>query len=206
MPTLLRIDSSARHVGSRSRQLGDEVEAGWRARYPAGTVHRRDLATDPAPQITESTISGFYRPQDGLSEELRVATALSDTLIAELRAADVLLMTAPMYNFTVPAALKAWIDQIVRINRTFGYDGTSFTGLVTGKRLIVTCAYGSGGYLADGAMAAFDLLQAYLKLLFSFLGFTDIHFIGVEGTAGDDAALAASTEHSRLALHNALAA
>ena len=141
-----------------------------------------------------------------MTDELRAATALSDTLIGELRSADTLLITAPMYNFTVPAALKAWIDQFVRIGHTFGYDGTTFTGLVTGKRLIVACAYGSGGYLHEGAMAGFDLLQSYLKLLFGFLGFSDIHLIGIEGTAGDAAAIAASTERARDAVGHALAA
>ena len=159
MSTLLRIDSSARHAGSRSRQLGDDFAALWQTRHPSGRIVTRDLATDPVSQINERTIAGFYSPQEALTADLRVATAVSDTLIAELRAADTLLITAPMYNFTVPAALKAWIDQIVRIGHTFAYDGSSFTGLVTGKRLVVACAYGSAGYLADGAMAGTQAFQ-----------------------------------------------
>lgn len=199
MPTLLRIDASARTEGSHSRSLGDAYEAAWVARTH-GVVTRRDLAASPVPQIVDATIAGFYTPADAMTAELRAATALSDALIAELFAADELLVTTPMYNFTIPAALKAWVDQIVRIGRTFSYEGTSFTGLVTGKRVTIAIAYGAGGYGEGGPLAALDLVKPYLATLFGFLGFTDVRFAGVEATTGDPDALNAAVDASREAI------
>lgn len=197
MTTLLRIDASARTEGSHSRDLGHAFEAAWRAAHPRGTVVRRDLAAGPLPQISALTIAGFYTPAEAMSDDLRAATALSDALIAELQGADEVLLTTPMYNFGVPAALKAWIDQIVRINATFSYDGTSFTGLVTGKRATIAIAYGAGGYGPDGALAALDLVRPYLQTLFGFLGFTDVRFTGVEATTGDAAVLETALAQAR---------
>ncbi|OYY77146.1 MAG: hypothetical protein B7Y43_11705 [Sphingomonas sp. 28-62-20] len=189
MATLLRIDASARTEGSYSRQLGDSFETSWIARNPTGTVVRRDLALTPVPQIANETIAGFYTPAEAMTDALLDATALSDGLIAELRAADVLLVTTPMYNFGIPAALKAWVDQIVRIGHTFSYDGTSFTGLVTGKPVTIAIAYGAGGYGEGGALAALDLVRPYLATLFGFLGFNDVRFAVIEATTGDPIAL-----------------
>ncbi len=205
MATLLRIDASARTEGSYSRQLGDSFETSWRARHAGGTVVLRDLALTPVPQIADQTITGFYTPAEALTDALRDATALSDGLIAELRAADELLVTTPMYNFGIPAALKAWVDQIVRIGHTFSYDGTSFTGLVTGKPVTIAIAYGAGGYGEGEALAALDLVRPYLATLFGFLGFTDVSFASVEATTGDPVALEAALGTARAAI-TALAA
>ena len=185
MPNLLRIDASARAEGSHSRMLGDAFETAWRARHNGGHITRRDLAHQPVPQIDEITIAGFYTPPEAMTDALRSATALSNRLIAELNAADEVLVTTPMYNFSVPAALKAWIDQIVRINRTFSYDGENFTGLITGRRATIAIAYGAGGYSEGGPLAALDLALPYLKTLFGFLGFTDVRFVSIEATTGD---------------------
>ena len=182
MTTLLRIDSSARSDASHSRQLGYAFEARWLADNPHGRIARRDLAREPVAQITETTIAGFYTPPAEMTDALRAATALSDLLIAELESADALLITAPIYNFGPPAALKAWIDQIVRVGRTFSYDGRTFTGLVTGKPAYVALAYGAAGYGNAGPLEAFDLLKPYLQLLLGFLGFTDVTFAAVEAT------------------------
>ncbi len=188
MPHLLRINSSARRAGSVSRDLGDKFEAAWRARGAGFSVAQRDLADGSVPQISQATIAGFYTAPSDMTAELRAATALSDTLIAELKAADELLITVPMYNFTVPAALKAWIDQIVRINHTFSYDGQRFQGLLTARRAIVISAYGAGGYLG-GPLAPADYCVAYLKFLLGFLGITNVEHIGVEATTGEVAGL-----------------
>jgi len=197
MPVLLRIDSSARLQGSISRDLGDGFEAAWRARGSDFRVTRRDLAADPVPQITQTTIAGFYTAAQEMTAELRAATALSDRLIAELKSADEILITAPMYNFTIPAALKAWIDQIVRINQTFSYDGTSFKGLLTARRATVASAYGAGGYLAGGPLGGADFCFNYLKFVLGFLGVAEIQQIGVEATTGDPADLARQVEQAK---------
>src|ERR1700756_5285677 len=120
MPSLLRIDASSRLSGSHSRALADALEAAWSA--------------------------GFYTPPASLDERLKRAVALSDELIDELNAAETVLIATPMYNFSVPSALKSWIDQVVRINRTFSYDGKKFTGLVEAKRVVVVAAFGAEGY------------------------------------------------------------
>ena len=188
MPRLLRIDSSARQLDSISRDLGNKFESAWIARGADFSVVRRDLADVDVPHIAQATIAAFYTPPGDMTAELRAASALSDALIAELKSADELLITAPMYNFTVPSALKAWIDQIVRINHTFAYDGQSFKGLLTARRATVISTHGAAGYLG-GAFAAADFCTPYLKFLLAFLGIATVEHIGVEGTTGDPVAL-----------------
>ena len=190
MPHLLRIDSSARRDGSVSRDLGNKFEAAWGARGADFSVTHRDLASDPVPQIAQATITGFYTSPHDMTDELPAATALSDKLITELKSADELLLTAPMYNFTVPSALKAWIDQIVRINHTFAYDGQSFKGLLAARRATVIGAYGAGGYLNGGSFAVADFCWPYLKFVLGFLGIAAVEHISVEATRGDAADLA----------------
>ena len=204
MSTLLRIDSSARVQGSHSRELGDHFEKAWLARHPADLVLRRDLAAEPIPQITAQTIAGFYTPADKMTEDGRAATALSDNLIAELQSSDVLLLTVPMYNFSIPAALKAWIDQVVRIGQTFSYNGTSFAGLVTVKQAYVLCSYGAGGYLDAGPLSAFNLVEPYLKLLLGFVGISQVQFFAAEATTADDATVEAKMQQAKSAIDTAL--
>ena len=190
LPSLLRIDSSARHQDSISRQLADGIARAWQRTHPSGIVVTRDLAVAPIPHIAASTIQGFYTPSDQMTPELRSATALSDQLIAELKGAHTLLISAPIYNFGVPSALKAWIDHIVRIGHTFSYDGQQFGGLVKGPRAVLALAYGAGGY-AD-ALAAMDHLRPYLTQLLTFLGMERIDVVSAEATTGDPATLASN--------------
>jgi FMN-dependent NADH-azoreductase len=206
MHTILRVDASSRGAGSVSRTLGDYFEATWLDRNPRDRVIRRDVAAEPIGHIVERTIAGFYTPSGQLTDELRAATALSDLLIDEIQEADVLLLTVPMYNFSLPSALKAWIDHIVRIGHTFSYDGTSFTGLVTGRRAYVVCAFGAGGYLEGGSFAAADFVQPYLRFILNFLGIQDVRFFAVEGTVGDASTLGASTERAKREIAAAVAA
>jgi FMN-dependent NADH-azoreductase len=183
---MLRVDASARHEGSTSRQVGDAIEAAFRQREGA-TVATRDLATFIVPQLDMPTIGGFFTPPDQLTPELRAATRLSDELIGEMRDADVLLITVPMYNFGIPAALKAWVDQIVRLNATFSYDGTSFGGLVQGKQAHVVVAYGAGGYAPGGPFAAADFAAPYMKFVLNFIGITDVQVHAIESTNSNPA-------------------
>jgi FMN-dependent NADH-azoreductase len=182
-PILLRVDSSARTEGSHSRHLADLAQARWQAAYPHGRVLRRDLAVQPVAHIEAATIQGFYTPAEQMTPSLRAALAKSDELIAELKAAHTLLISAPIYNFSVPSALKAWIDQVVRINQTFSYDGKGFDGLVKGPRAVLALAYGAAGY--GDAMAGFDHLKPYLTSLLNFLGVTDVQTVSVEATTAD---------------------
>lgn len=185
MSTLLRIDSSSRTTGSHSSQLADEAEALWRDAHPNGTVIRRHVGRDPIPVLSQDTITGFFSPEDTLTEELRQATALSDQLISELQSADTLLLAVPIYNFSVPAALKCWIDQITRIGRTFAYEDGAFRGLTQTQRAVVICAYGADGYLKGQPFEAANFLEPYLRFLLSFLGIEDIEVVSVQATTAD---------------------
>ena len=188
MPNLLRIDASARREASVSREIADAFESKWRSDNPSGTVTVRDLAKTPVEHIREKTIQGFYTPKEQFTSELEDATALSDELITELMEADTLLIGTPIYNFTVPSSLKAWIDQVTRIGVTFGFDPErGLYGLVTGKKAVVVAALGLP--YQDTPLQEQDYLRTYLKMWLNFLGIDKVEIIAVEGTSvGDDIA------------------
>jgi len=163
MSTLLRIDSSSRLQGSHSRALADHLQAQWLASHTGGKVILRDLVKTPIPHILDITIAGYYTPTDQHTPELRAAVALSDELIAELLSADTLLFSIPLYNFSIPSALKAYIDHTVRIGQTFGHDEkTGLFGLVEGKKAYVTASYGASGYVG-GSLASYNFLEPYYE-------------------------------------------
>jgi FMN-dependent NADH-azoreductase len=197
-PTLLRIDSSARQTGSVSRQLADDIELAWLGAYPYGLVQRRDLAVDPLPHISEVTIQGYYTPFEQMTSGLREATALSDTLIGELKSAHTVLVSAPIYNFSLPSSLKAWIDQVVRIGHSFAYDGQSFSGLITQPRAVLALAYGAAGY--QGPMKDMDHLRPYLTQLLGFLGLPRVDVVSVEATTADAPTVSAAVKTAQSAI------
>lgn len=203
MAVLLRIDSSSRQEGSHSRALADDVETAWVLAHPDGVVVRRDLAAEPIAPISDAQIAAFFSPPEALTDELRAAAALSDRLLEELFSADAVLISAPIYNFSVPAALKAWIDQIVRIRRTFDFDGAAFTGLAGGRTGYLALAYGAAGYV-DGPLAAMDFHGPYLRAIMGFVGITDLHSFHVEATSTDQAAMSRSREAARAAIADAM--
>ncbi|WP_299194656.1 NAD(P)H-dependent oxidoreductase [uncultured Litoreibacter sp.] len=185
MPTLLRIDSSTRVEGSHTRALGDQAQAAWLAANPAGTVITRNTPDGSIPYLSQDTIAGFFTPPDDQTPEMKEATALSDQLIAELHSADLLLITAPLYNFGVPAALKAWIDLVTRMGHTFSYEDGAFKGLTQTKRAIVVCGYGSGDYLQGQPKEAANFLEPYLRFLLGFIGIEDVQVVSVQSTTAD---------------------
>ena len=205
MPTLLRIDASSRTLGSLSRDLGDHVERAWLGRHGGGRIVRRDLAEAPLPHIATETIAGFYTDPADMTDALREATALSDRLIDELAGADAVLVTTPMYNFSVPSALKAWVDQVVRIGRTFSYDGESFAGLVTGKPAYLACAFGAAGYGDGEPLASADFVRPYLEFSLGFLGFEHVRSFAVEATTSDELTLARNAESGKADVERAFA-
>lgn len=194
MQKLLRIDVSARIDGSHSRALADEVQAHWLSTHPGGVVQLRDLAKDPIEHIENDTIVGYYTAEDDMTDPLRNATALSDKLIDELMSADALLISTPMYNFTIPSALKGWIDQVVRIHKTFGYaeDG-SLHGMVKNKPVYITTALGA--QFSGTPLVAMDYLHPYMKAVLGFIGFEQIEIFSVESTAVDENQLALNKEN-----------
>lgn len=192
MPYILRIDSSSRTTNSHSRRIADDIESTLVASLPNLTVRRRDLADANLPHIANETIEGFYTPPENMTPSLMEATALSDELIKELKGADALIISAPMYNFGVPSALKAWIDQIMRINATFSYGDVGFQGLVPVRKAYLALAYGSAGYTEGQPFAAMNFLEPYLVSLMGFLGIKNTEVFRIENTTGDGAELTSS--------------
>lgn len=181
MPTLLNIQSSPRGNNSISRTLSDDFVTAWRAKHSDGRVILRDLADTNIPYVGVPWIAGIFLPADERSPEMRQALGVSDELIAELFAADEILIGTPMYNFTVPANLKAWIDLVVR-PRTTHSGPPERKGLVTGKTCKIIIA--SGGAYDEGLpAAASDYESGYLRRILAFIGLTDVEVILAGGTA-----------------------
>ncbi len=181
MSTLLHIDSSVRTAGSITRQLSAEYVKQWQAKHPNGTVITRDLAAQPVPHLTEAMMGAFFTPADQLSAEQKTTIAVSDKLVDELLAADTLVIAAPMYNFSFPSTLKAWIDHIARAGKTFRYTEQGPVGLATGKRAIVILS--RGGIYSEGPAKALDFQGTYLKSVLGFIGITDVELVLAEGVA-----------------------
>jgi FMN-dependent NADH-azoreductase len=179
MPTLLHIDSSPRGDYSASRKLTAEFVASWRKENPGGEVIRRDLYATGLPPVTMEWIAAAYTPEEKRSAEQRNALKLSDELISELLRADQYVLGVPMFNFSIPAVLKLYIDQVVRFGRTFTYGSDGVKGLLEGKRAYVLAAYG-GAYGSGSPMAALNFVEPYLQRLFGFIGVQDISFVATE--------------------------
>ena len=185
MPTLLYVSVSPRGKDSISRRLGDAAREAWKARNPGGRVIERDLAKTPLTFVDVDWIAGAFSPPEYHTENHKKALALSNELVSELLEADEIILGTPMYNFSVPAALKAWIDHVVRAGKTFRYkaDGTP-EGLLaaTGKKVLVIVASG-GSYPEGSPMAALNFEIPYLRFILGSMGLTDVRFIHAGGTA-----------------------
>ena len=195
MANVLRIDSSARSEGSVSREMTDHFIESWVKNHPSDVVTIRDLVKTPPPHITEMTIGAFYTPEDQHIPEMKAAIALSDELIDELEAADIIVISAPMYNFSIPSSLKAYIDQIVRIGRTFSMDENGPKGLIGNKKVFILTARGS--VYSEGPLASYDQLVPYMSTVLGFLGMIDVTYINTEGATSDPVVLDESIATSR---------
>jgi FMN-dependent NADH-azoreductase len=182
MTTLLRIDASPLGVKtSFSRQLTTEFVDQWRRTHPDGKVLTRDLSLTELSPLTAEWIAAVYTPEASLTARQREVLAVSDELIAELQTADEYVLGVPMHNFSIPAVLKLWIDQVARIGKTFAYENGAPTGLLRNKK--ATLLVSSGGVYAPGTpMAAKNFVDPYLRSIFSFMGVTDTTFIDAGGT------------------------
>lgn len=201
---LLRLDASSRHDDSHSRQLGDYFVATWRRIHPLGQVVVRDLIGDPIPHISNDTIVGMFTPPDQLTEPLKTATALSDQLIAELKAADTILITVPMYNFGIPSSLKAWIDQISRIGHTFAFDGSNFSGLLKDKKVHLITSYGAAGYINGGNFSGANFVEPYLQFILGFLGMSIMQIYSIQSTTVAPASAEVDAELMRVKIDQML--
>jgi FMN-dependent NADH-azoreductase len=151
---------------------------------PEDIVISRDVGIDPPPALTETWINAAHTPLEKRSSEMHEVLKLSDTLIDELERADLIVLGTPMYNFGMPAQLKAYIDQVVRFGRTFIFDLTHqkqpYQGLLSGQRMLVITPTGDGGYEKGGPRESINHLDAHLRTVFQFIGVTEIELIGVQ--------------------------
>ena len=173
---ILQINSSARSTGSASTRLADAIVARVQAANSGATLARRDLAAQPHPVLDEPTLQALFTPADQRTPEQAARIALDDALIAQVQAADVIVIGAPMYNFGITVQLKSWFDAIARANVTFKYTETGPVGLLTGKKVYVGLS--RGGLHRDSAN---DSQVPYLNTMFGFLGLTDVQYVYSEG-------------------------
>ena len=182
---ILHISSSSRGSASYSNRVAHQVLDELTRRNPGATVALRDLARDPMPHIDDDFVAATKSPAGPQTAAQRAQLAQSDALVDELLGADMVVIAAPMINFTIPSTLKSWVDYVARAGRTFRYSEKGPEGLVTGKQVILVVARG-GVYAGNPAL---DFQVPYLKSVLGFLGMTDVEVIEVEGTAfGPDAA------------------
>lgn len=184
MQTLLRIDASTRFDGSLSRALADTFEQDWACANPVARIIRRDVGRTPPGFITEAWIAAAFEAPEARTADQRTLLSLSDTLIGELAAADLILLSTPMYNYGMPAGLKAWVDQVVRINKTFTFDlsrgDRPLQPVLSGKTLVLMTASGEFGFEPGELNAAHNHLAPHIKTIGKYLGVERLHHIAIE--------------------------
>lgn len=185
MKTLLRIDASIRTKGSHSRALADFFVTHCKNTNLGGRVVYRDITKQEIPHLQNKTVETFYTPEDHYSEENKKAIALSDELIAELKAADQILISSPLYNLNVPSTLKAYFDHVIRSGVTFkvAEDG-SYHGLLSNEATYVITTKGST--YKGTPMEALDYQTPYLKTIFGFIGIELKAIFPLESTAHEE--------------------
>ncbi len=193
MKSLLVINSSAAREGSVSRELVEFTVDRLLQAAPEARVVRRDLGANPVPHLVVDTLNGVRGTP--ATEAERAARVLSDALIAEVRAADTIVIGAPMYNFSVATGLRAWFDHVLRAGETFSYSAEGVKGLLGGKRVIVIES--RGGLYTEGPAAAIDFQEPYLRHLLGFVGITDVTFVHAEKIGYGPEARAAALDAAR---------
>jgi FMN-dependent NADH-azoreductase len=181
MSTLLKIDVSPRGDHSISRKLSNHFATEWQSNHVGGTIVTRDLATTKIPYVDLPWIAGAFTAPDQHTAEHKAALKVSDELTDELLAADEIVVSTPMYNFNLPAALKAWIDHVVRLNKTFSFGADGLKGLAAGKKLTIIIASGSES-TAGSPLESYNTQGPYFRIVFGFIGITDITIIHAGGT------------------------
>ena len=183
---LLHIDSSILSANSVSRQLTKDTVTQWVSNHPGTTVEYLDLAVDTPSHLSADSL-GFRAPAGAeLSDVQKRENVISEALVTQFLAADVIVVGAPLYNFSIPSQLKAWVDRIAQVGRTFKYTETGPQGLAGGKTVIVASTRG-GVYSTNDWGRAAEHQESYLQTVFGFLGITDVRFVRAEGVAMGDA-------------------
>jgi FMN-dependent NADH-azoreductase len=182
MTKLLVVETSPRGDHSISRNMTRHFVAEWKARHPGGVVVDRDLAKTNLPFVNAPWLAAYFTPPEQHSPEMMETLRVSDELVAELLDVDHLVIATPVYNYNIPASLKAWVDHIVRKGMTLGHDGK---GLATGKTATVLIA--SGGVYTEGSpIRDRDIASQYLRLILGVIGITDVTVVAGGGAKAVD--------------------
>lgn len=213
MATVLHLDASARQgsslespYGSHTRRLSSRFIQRWRAAHPGDTIVYRDVGVEPPAPVTGEWIHAAFTPPIQREPWMLEALAVSDALVAELLGADLIVAGVPMYNFNVPAQFKAYIDNIVRVGLTFGFDrtreGAPYWPLLSDqrKRMVILSSRGDYGYDKGSPIEHMNHVEPSIKTAFAYIGITDVHSAAVEYDEFADARLKASIETAELAV------
>jgi len=184
MKTLLHIDASVRRERSLSRRLSNLFVETWLENCPGDHVIKRDVGLQPPPFVTESWIAAVFTPEADRSATAQAELAVSDELIAEIVRADVIVLGTPMYNYGMPAPLKAWFDQVIRVNLTFSFDlargDFPLEPTMSGKTLVILSASGEFGFGKGGVREASNHLDTHLGTCAHYLGVSETHHVAIE--------------------------
>lgn len=194
---ILHIDSSALGDGSASRRLTASIVETLRQASPDASISYRDLAAAPPAHLSGAVLQAMTTGETtALNPAQQDERALTDALLAEFLAADIVVVGAPMYNFSIPTQLKAWIDRIAQAGKTFKYTANGPVGLAGGKRVLIASSRG-GAYSTNAALQALDHQETYLRTVFGFFGITDVAVIRAEGLNLGEAARGAAFDQAK---------
>lgn len=184
MINVLRIDASARLEGSLSRALADTFVDTLRDGPSDFSLVQRDVGMEPPPAITELWMASAFKPESQRTDRERAALSLSDQLIAEIAQSDLLIIATPMYNYGMPSALKAWVDQVVRIGKTFSFDRNRgdfpLEPILSGKTLVLLTACGEFGFEPGGVRKGHGHLEPHVRTVSKYLGVERFETIAIE--------------------------
>ncbi|ARU56119.1 FMN-dependent NADH-azoreductase [Oleiphilus messinensis] len=201
---ILHIDSSARLSRSITRALGEAFTSQWKIERPEDKIIYRDIGTQPPEFISEPWIAAVFTPEVKRTEEQKLLLALSDQLIDEVSSADIILMTSPMYNYGMPAALKAWFDQVIRVNKTFTFDlnrgDFPLEPTMSGKILVLLTSCGEFGFETNGVRESMNHLGPHINTVSKYLGVAQTHEVRIEYQEFNDSRHLKSIERAYAAL------
>lgn len=204
MSKVLLVTSSLFGEQSKSAQLAREFVDAWRGTHPETAVVERALTPDSIPHLSLDALGALMTPAEQRSDAQHATVAFADRLIEELEAANTIVLAVPMYNFSIPSTLKAWIDHVARAGRTFRYTAQGPEGLLKGKKVFVVTGRG-GFYTNDSPAKVLDFQEPYLRSVLGFLGITDVSFIHVEGLKVSPEAAEQGVARARAAIASAAA-
>ena len=184
MITILRIDVSARKKRSLTRELSRRFIDEWLKQRPSDKIVQRDIGLNPPPAVSEDWIAAAFTPEEERTKAEQATLQFSDTLIDEVEGADIILLGVPMYNYGMPAALKAWFDQVIRVNKTFSFDlargDEPLEPILSGKQLVILSSRGEFGFEPGGVREHRNHLDPHIRTCAKFLGAVDDHLIAIE--------------------------